>query len=99
MAVSVSSIEGVWGQVLHYHFDLDNDVLYLRLLSKMDVETYGEDTEDGFTLLRSLDDDSPVGMVIVSYWKRLGTGVVEDATLRTLEESVERIGRRLPVAA
>lgn len=99
MAVSARLIEGVWGQALHYHLDLDNDVLYLRLLSRMDAEAYGEDTADGFTLLRSLEDDIVVGMVVVSYWKRFGTGAIEDATLRAVESSVERVGRSLPIAA
>lgn len=99
MAVTAKSVEGVWGNALHYHLDLDNDVLYVRLLSKMDVEAYGEDTPDGFTLLRALEDDAVVGMVIISYWKRFGEGDVADATLRALEQKVEQFAGHLPQAA
>lgn len=99
MAVTARSVEGVWGNALHYHLDLDNDVLYVRLLSKMDTEAYGEDTPEGFTLLRALDDDAVVGMVILSYWKRFGDGDVADATLRAIERPVERFAGRLQQAA
>ena len=99
MAINTQLIEGIWQSVLHYHFDIDNDVLYLRLASKMDVETYAEDTEDGYTLLRSLDDDSSVGLVVINYWKRFGIGKLEDASLSTLEQVVASVGKVLPIAA
>ena len=99
MALRPSLIEGTSGGLLHYHLDLDNDVLYLRLLSKLDDETYGEETDDGFTLLRSMSDDSVAGLVVVSYWERFGAGVLRSTTLEQLERSVETMTEELPLAA
>ena len=99
MALMPTLIEGTLDGSLHYHLDLDNDVLYLRLLSSLDDETYGEETDDGFTLLRAMSDDSVAGMVIVSYWERFGAGALRSTTLEQLERSVEAMTNKLPLAA
>jgi hypothetical protein len=99
MAVTARSVEGVWENALHYHLNLDNDVLCVRLLSNMDTEAYDEDTPEGLTLLRALDDDAVVGMVIISYWKRFGEGDVAGTTLRALEKKVEQFAGHLQQAA
>jgi len=46
----------VVGDSLAYHFDVTNDVLYLRFLSTQEQEVFGEETPDGFLLFRTEDE-------------------------------------------
>jgi hypothetical protein len=71
---SSSEISGVYNGVLRYHYDAGSDVLYLRLTRHADTEAYGEETDEGYILLRSVAGDAVVGMTIVSYWQRFGQG-------------------------
>ncbi len=82
----MDTIEGVDNSVW-YHYDLSNDVLYLRLASKRNQEAFGEETPDGFILLRA-DDGAVVGMTVVDYWKRFGSGALRETPLRSLEASI-----------
>lgn len=77
MAV-IESIEGSAGS-FWYHYDLTGDVLYLRSAAHRETATHGEETDDGFILLRSMDDDRVVGMTVVNWWKRFGTGTLPDS--------------------
>jgi len=86
--VKTDTIEGTVDQSMTYHYDMVNDVLYLRLLSEQEAETVSEETPDGFLLLRRVDDDAPVGLTIVNWWKRFGTGPLPDS-LSQLESAIE----------
>ncbi len=86
--VKVDTIEGTVDDVLWYHYDLGNDVLYLRLAAHRDTPTYAEETDDGFLILRREDDDQAVGMTLVNWWKRFGRGKLPDS-LRKLERAIE----------
>jgi hypothetical protein len=70
-----------------FHYDLRNDVLYVRELARRDEEAHGEESDDGLIVLRSIADDSVVGITAVSWWKRFGPGAVPDS----MSEIVGRI--------
>lgn len=46
------TVEGVVGDSLDYHFDMTDDVLYLRLISTQEQEVFGEETPEGFLLFQ-----------------------------------------------
>lgn len=84
--------------VWDYHMDLDNDVLYLRLQSAADAETYGEDTDGSLIVLRTMSDDRFVGLTVVSFWKLHGEGPLRAVSPRRLEERILRLLSELPPA-
>ncbi len=77
MAIT-QSIEGSAGS-FWFHYDLGDDVLYLRFATERETESHGEETEDGFILLRALADDRVLGLTIVNWWKRFGQGALPDS--------------------
>ncbi|MEX2216594.1 MAG: DUF2283 domain-containing protein [Phycisphaeraceae bacterium] len=85
--VTPDTIEGTIDQAWWFHYDITNDVLYLRLASQREAQTLGEETPDGFILLRHAESDQPVGMTVVSWWKRFGAGKLPD--------SMGELGRRI----
>lgn len=93
----MDTIEGTSDKGIWYHYDLDNDVLYLRLASQRDVEAYGEETPDGFILLRRADN-SIVGMTVVDYWRRFGVGALGDVALKTLDTFITAQAQSLEYA-
>jgi len=104
MAVTtVDIVEGPVGEPLHCHYDITGDVLYLRLASAMGKDSYSEETDDGFILVRDMETDQPVGMTVISYWKRFGDQrALGDVSLSELDASVagsaEKIARDLLAA-
>lgn len=76
--VVVEALEGSAGS-LWFHYDLRNDVLYLRLLARWDDEVYGEESDEGLIVLHSSRDDAVGGMTIVNWWKRFGQGQLPDS--------------------
>jgi len=62
-----TSISGTVDDAIRFHWDVECGVLCLRLLSRAEAECTGDETDDGFVLLRAPDDDGVVGMTIVSY--------------------------------
>ncbi|MGN6625911.1 MAG: hypothetical protein ACTHLN_04770 [Tepidisphaeraceae bacterium] len=77
--VTIDTLEGLIDGVLTYHYDVGNDVLYLRLRSAMGQDTYGEETDEGDILLRHPTTDEPVGLTILNWWKRFGEGALPDS--------------------
>lgn len=98
MAIVTDTIEGVIDDALWYHYDMAGDVLYLRLAAHSDAPTVAEETPDGFLLLRREDDDRPVGITIVNWWKRFGEGAPPDS-LQRLQQSIEPWAARFRDAA
>jgi len=94
MAVRTDVIEGVINETVWFHYDLTEDVLYLRLADERDAPTLGEETPDGYILLRDETDDRVVGVTIVNWWKRFGQGQLPDS-LRQLEGRIEPFTHRL----
>jgi hypothetical protein len=86
--VAIDTIEGLIDDVFWFHYAVGDDVLYLRLASSRDVDTLGEETEDGFILLRDAQNDQPIGLTIVSWWKRFGRGALPDS-LSAIEKQIE----------
>lgn len=86
--VALQSIEGTINGACWYHYDIPDDVLYVRLSSKMNVETYAEETEDGFLLVRDQRSNRTVGVTVVSWWKRFGKGAIPDS-LKKLQRMIE----------
>jgi len=86
--VSADVLEGTVDQALWFHYDLANDVLYLRLASQRNAQTVAEETPDGLLLLKCADTDKPVGLTIVNWWKRFGSGVRPDS-ISELQKHIE----------
>lgn len=96
---TVDTYEGIKGDAatdVTFHFDLTNDVLYLRKRSAEGQECYGEETPDGYLLFRT-DADEFAGLTIVDYWKRFGVGSLEDVSLRGLRTEIETRAQALPM--
>lgn len=94
MAVRTDVIEGVINDAVWFHYDLADDVLYLRLASERETPSLGEETSDGTIVLRCEDDNRPIGLTIVNWWKRFGHGKLPDS-LRQLEGKIEPFTHRL----
>lgn len=92
--VKVDVIEGVVDGVLWCHYDVTNDVLYLRLAAERDSPTFAEETSDGYLLARRQDTQAVVGLTVVSWWKRFGTGKLPDS-IRQLEHAIEPWAKKL----
>ena len=92
--VKVDTIEGTVDDVLWYHYDLANDVLYLRLTAHRDAPTYAEESDDGFLLVRREDNDDLVGITVVNWWKRFGQGNLPDS-IHELELAIEPWAKKL----
>jgi hypothetical protein len=92
--VTTDAIEGTVNQHLWFHYDLGNDVLYIRRSSMRGRETYAEETPDGALLLRCEDSDEVAGLTVVNWWKRFGAGSPPDS-LRELSARIEPFAVRL----
>ncbi len=94
MAIVTETLEGSIDQAIWYHYDVANDVLYLRLHSARDTPTVAEETDDGLLLLRQESDDRIVGLTVVSWWKRFGSGRRTDS-IREIEQRIEGWATRI----
>jgi len=92
MAVSaLDTVEGTVNGVLHFHYDLCGDVLYLRLADTLGADSYSEETPEGFILVRDMATDAPVGITVIGYWKRFGDErPLADISLSELDARVSR---------
>jgi hypothetical protein len=96
MAIA-EALEGSLGPVW-FHYDLRNDVLYLRLLHRREQEAHGEENDEGLIVLRSLVDDAVVGMTVVNWWKRFGQGELPDSMSQVVA-GIEPWAKRSAAAA
>ena len=92
--VTVDTLEGVINNSLWYHYDVGNDVLYLRLASRRSGEALGDETDDGLILLRDALTNDPVGLTIVSWWKRFGHGPLPDS-ISEIQRQIEPWANKL----
>ena len=92
--VVADTLEGTIHRTLWYHYDLVNDVLYVRLLDQRSAETVAEETPEGILLVRRADNDAVVGLTAVAWWKRFGSGGAPDS-IRELERCLEPWAQRL----
>jgi hypothetical protein len=93
MAV-IETLEGMVGPALRYHYDVTDDVLYVRLASYEAADALGEETDDGMILLRDATSDKPIGLTVVNWWKRFGQGDLPDS-IREIQGRIESLASRL----
>lgn len=87
--VTLDTLEGLIDGTWSYHYDVGGDVLYVRVAAARDVEAYGEETDDGFILLRNVETDAVVGLTVVGWWKRFGPGTDLPDSLHEFQAHVE----------
>jgi hypothetical protein len=84
--VQTDTLEGTIDDKWWFHYDAFADVLYIRLADEMAAKTVGEETDEGFILLRRMKDDEPIGVTVVSWWKRFGQGKLPDSIRKITEK-------------
>lgn len=92
--VTTDTLEGTIDDTLWFHYDVLDDVLYLRKATERETPTVAEEDERGLIILRRESDDRVVGLTVVNWWKRFGEGVLPDS-LRQLEQCIEPWAARL----
>jgi len=92
--VETDTLEGTIDNILWFHYDIPNDVLYLRTSSSRTAETYADEQADGTLLLRRQDNDASVGLTVVNWWKKYGHGALPDS-IHHLEEAIEPFARNM----
>ena len=92
--VKVDTIEGIVDDVLWCHYDIADDVLYLRLVAHRQAPAYSEETEDGLLMVHRQDNDQVVGMTVVNWWRRFGSGPLPDS-IQELERAIEPWAQKL----
>ncbi len=92
--VSIDTLEGLIDGALWYHYDVSGDVLYLRLNEQRDAEAVGEETDDGFILLRDCTTNEVVGLTIVNWWARFGNGALPDS-ISAIQRHIEPLAGKL----
>lgn len=90
----VDTIEGITDGVLWCHYDISNDVLYLRRVDHRPAPACSEENEGGFLVVGRQDNDQVVGMTVGSWWKRFGDGELPDST-HELEKAIEPWAQKL----
>ena len=92
---TLDTVAGTVDNAVTYHYDVGNDVLYLRRTDHpADAETLGEETDGGLIELREEETGELVGVTVVNWWKRYGDTSGVDS-LRALRTGVERMADAL----
>jgi hypothetical protein len=76
---TTDTVGGIINGTVSYQYDVFADVLYLRLLAKMETPSLGELTNNGSIELREETTDRLVGVTIVNWWKLSGNGELPDS--------------------
>jgi hypothetical protein len=92
--VKTDALEGTIDDLCRFHYDLFSDVLYIRLLANDTEPTVGEVTDEGDILLREEKSDQPVGLTVVSWWKRFGHGNLPDS-ISEISRLIEPLAKRI----
>ena len=90
----LETLEGVLEGKFWFHYDVRNDVLYVRLDSRRRARALGEETDDGLILLRDSKTDEPIGLTIVNWWKRFGKGALPDS-IAQIQKRIAPLSRRI----
>jgi hypothetical protein len=90
--IKIDTLEGIIDDALHFHYDIFADVPYLRLLTVEGSPTYGDISDDGEILLRDETTDRPVGLTVVSWWKRFGQGALPDS-IAEIQSQIEPLAK------
>ena len=89
--VITDTLEGLIDARLSFHYDMGNDILYLRRADHRDRECFGEEDEDG-VILRDGETDEVVGRTAIDWWKRSGKGPLPDS-MSELSRQIEAWAR------
>ena len=92
--VTTDTLEGTINGTLTYHYDVFADVLYLRLVGELETPTLGEENDEGLIELRDERTGALVGVTIINWWKRFGSGPLPDS-IREIQERIEPLAARL----
>lgn len=92
--VTTETLEGTVDGAVSFHYHVHADVLYLRRLSHMDTPAIGDLTDEGDILLRDEVTDQPVGLTVVSWWKRFGQGPLPDS-ISEIQKQIEPLARKV----
>jgi hypothetical protein len=95
--VITDTIEGIVDNTVRYHYDRSADVLYLRLLEHEETDTYADPNDEGDLVLLHSQTDEPVGLTVISWWKRAGKGDQPDSITefeRLIEPWAQRVAAR-----
>ena len=65
--VKVDAIERTSNNALWCHYDVSNDVLYLRFASERETPTYADEDDGGLIVLRCETEDAVVGLTVVNW--------------------------------
>ena len=95
--VNMITIKGVVDVSTTFHYDLGNDVLYLRRLDHRKSPAIGEGTPDDLILFRHEETGEPIGLTIVDWWRRFGGRALPDS-IDELSRAVEPWARQIPAA-
>src|ERR1051325_4602226 len=85
--VELDMLQGVLSGRTWFHLDLENDVLYLCNEVFRNERVFGEESPEGFTILRT-DSGELAGITAVSFWKQFGAGWLKQASIEAVKESV-----------
>jgi len=94
MSITMNKMEGIIDDTLRFHYGMFADVLYLRFLVAEGTPTFGNLTDDGDILLRDETTNRPVGLTIVSWWKRFGQGALPDS-ISEIQKLIERLAKKI----
>lgn len=88
--VAIDTLEGLIDGVWHYHYDVGNDVLYVKHRAKIARPAYGDptDADDLVIEMRDEDTDELIGLTVVGWWKRYGRGELPDS-IRQIQAHIE----------
>ena len=92
--VTIDAIEGIVNGSIRYHYDVGDDVLYLRLKEHGESAAIGEETDEGLIELREDGSNRLVGVTAVNWWKRFGRGQLPDS-LREIQKVIEPLAQKL----
>ncbi|MGD0542204.1 MAG: hypothetical protein ABSB33_11860 [Tepidisphaeraceae bacterium] len=92
--VKTDALEGIVDNLFRFHYDIFADVLYIRLLSAEGIATYAELTDGGDMLLRDEKTNKPVGLTVLSWWKRHGRGALPDS-IAEIQKLIEPLAKKV----
>ncbi|HMB96659.1 MAG TPA: DUF2283 domain-containing protein [Tepidisphaeraceae bacterium] len=92
--VKTDAIEGIVNDQFRFHYDMFADVLYIRLLSAEETPSIGDLTDEGDILLRDEKTDKPIGITIISWWKRYGQGKLPDS-ISEIQKQIEPLAKKV----
>jgi uncharacterized protein YuzE len=92
--VKLDAIEGIVNESVRFHYDVFTDTLYLRLMDAENAPTLGDLTDEGDILLLDESTDRPVGLTVISWWKRFGQGMLPDS-ISEIQKRIEPLAREV----